>query len=1432
MTSDLSLLGDLARAIDQWEQDDQAPSDLLDATFSLLSRVIPEVSVLKLYILRGNALIPTAATNEELTADEKPIILDNLQSTVYYRAMYSQTPVSPDEGESWFYAPERNNRRTILLTLRLSKSSTGASQINDWLTVIGGELAAAFQRRGTMHLLRQQTEISQQLSQCRNFQDVAQVLADALVNRGQFLTITLATYDEDEQFSGLNILLWANRHQVQELNLHLPMTLDDVGHQVKPVFTEAQAIVYTDIPNQDGINDFLRYTNDGRPLQSAISMPMRSQGEVFGTINLYDIHTDFNITSDQLNLLQSVADQVTNIVLLRNLTTESEYFEAISQRQANVFNELVAGLDYQGMANVLTRHMLQDSDETLLSLGELIYDDARRINGWAVKAVGTSNRMLDWVPEKVLQWDDLGAAVQNALNDNELYYVRSDEDRDPAIHGAGLVAWMENNEAISFLSVPVATGDQPLAVIILTSRRPNAFSEQELDAYRNISELMAALVEASKLSEETQKARQAVEDLVLANRLIATATSYAYMAQAITYTLGKHLTGAVITLFDRPLEAGEMPRTHRMVGFSTDMDVYDVDVSIDLEPLASHQIRRLQAGTPVELDGRVIGHVLPEDIKASIDFQPQAWFVTFGLRSGNQLLGVLGLANDVPIELTEDEINAYSTLADQIGLSIRSQDLLAESAQAQAVASQLVQANQSLSVAGDTSEIGRVVLQILPETFDGVALLLFDNPATVDRMPNTATMETYITREAIHRPNVIDKFPPDESNLAADLKQMIEGEVIEIEDARDDDDSSNPAVTAYFRERDIHSFVTVGLRVGRRLLGFMVLTKAVTASVNAGLLNNLRAIADQVGVTLENRALLRMMEDSLAEVSALYNLNRELLNARRATDLLSVVFHYAAPRADFALLAEIDYPLDGDGDTPHQFRVVSAQGDVSVDQTPVASQAGLAALIDREREIPFLESVEEMALAKDLPGTAASVILLPIYDDARLSRVIGLCYTEPQIFDDATRRLFTAIRDQIEIVTQNQRLLGDVQSSAARLGDQVRVLQMLNRIGGVVIEADDEKTLFDNTCTALYEALDVDHVGVTIFDPATEKLIVISDYPESGAINQQMALTDPLQQRLMTQKETILINDVLQHPEILGETSEILMQTDTNHILLLPMLDGQNNYLGTVGLDVHDKSRPITPDMVNVAQTIIAQVVIAVRNIRLLADTRRQAERMEAVATFSRQLQSTLSVSEILETGLDSLENLVLADVIAIVLYDPASGRPRRVGLMDGDVRSLQVTGGVAVTLDGTSLGVVWRDEQVVNVRDHQADTALAFSSGEGVRSSIAVPVFTRGVLRGVIEIGRRYLQEYTATDNAILQQFAGQFAVAIENAEVYRQSQRVAQSKAQANDISSKLQQQTDIEQILNLTINELGQALGAKRGRIRLMSLEHMPDEPESDR
>ncbi len=347
--------------------------------------------------------------------------------------------------------------------------------------------------------------------------------------------------------------------------------------------------------------------------------------------------------------------------------------------------------------------------------------------------------------------------------------------------------------------------------------------------------------------------------------------------------------------------------------------------------------------------------------------------------------------------------------------------------------------------------------------------------------------------------------------------------------------------------------------------------------------------------------------------------------------------------------------------------------------------------------------------------------------------------------------------------------------------------------------------------------LGVNHISISLYDPTNQTAEVVSEYPDHSSVGNVYSVTDPVQSRLLTDKTPVIVDDITRSA-IDGKLFSALKKIGIKTIALLPLLTSDEEFIGMIGLHFSTEGR-IPPETIEIARTLTSQIIIAMQNIELLDTSRRQAERMERIATFSRSVQASLEVEELLQTGIQGVREIIPSDYASVILYDGVAARPRRVAWQEFPSRIVvSLQGGSFVDLPATTAGTVWKTQETLSVPDHQSLGALQFSGSRHVRSSLSVPIFSRGALRGVMELGNNQQAAYTITDRFILQQLVNQLAIAVENAEAYQQSQRVAQSKALVNDISIKLQQQTSIEQILDVTMKELGQALGAKRGRIRL--------------
>jgi hypothetical protein len=84
---------------------------------------------------------------------------------------------------------------------------------------------------------------------------------------------------------------------------------------------------------------------------------------------------------------------------------------------------------------------------------------------------------------------------------------------------------------------------------------------------------------------------------------------------------------------------------------------------------------------------------------------------------------------------------------------------------------------------------------------------------------------------------------------------------------------------------------------------------------------------------------------------------------------------------------------------------------------------------------------------------------------------------------------------------------------SAYLRAQVQQLQTINELAAQLTTIQDEQGLLDQTCQALYNALQPDHVGVTMIDPGDVTATVVSEYPENGTVGLKIEARGGLQDR-------------------------------------------------------------------------------------------------------------------------------------------------------------------------------------------------------------------------------------------------------------------------------------------------------------------------------
>lgn len=730
------------------------------------------------------------------------------------------------------------------------------------------------------------------------------------------------------------------------------------------------------------------------------------------------------------------------------------------------------------------------------------------------------------------------------------------------------------------------------------------------------------------------------------------------------------------------------------------------------------------------------------------------------------------------------------------------------------------QASGTIYGSNDPVEILNAIVSFTGLSFASVHLGLIDE----EDDPNTLQILAYGDASgfrAVRIPARLQDYPAYETLAAV--------EVLNIEDVNTD-----PFLTDGERQnlvkQNLGAMLVIPLAIGQRLTGLIVFGYPKAMRFSTALLRSVRSLADQIAVVFENQSLLRRTGSSLDEVRALYDINRAMLSALDPLDVLRLLHTSLSPDSSAVLHVSIERATDSSAEVASFRHIITSNNEKSLDQ-PIRGLRKSTDLFDR-REITSVDFYERLDLTKQsllnqivllnqmTEGyTAFSAVMIVVRERGIVEDVIVITFPQERTFNARVRRLFEAVADQVTIVFQNQRLLRDAQKNAIQLARQVRVLQTLNQLSTGVSGFNTEKDLFDYAMQYMVAALGVDHAGVLMFDADVESGTIISEYPAQGSVGAKMEVRSNPTIMMLTQQpdRPVLIQNVEKSDLLPVKTREVLLKLGTYSLMILPLrLYGQ--LIGSIGFDVYERGRSFTPDTIEVAQTMVAQVSIALQNIRLFSDAQRRAEQLQQIATFGQAVQSTLNLEDVLRVLLSEIRKTISVDRLSVALMDEGAQRLRVVAQYDNERTYIDIEGGSLISMSGTLAGQVWETGEMLVIQDTVSSTGIRRVQDLSVRSLMIAPMRSRGRMIGTINVGCVRPYAYGDEDVAIFQQMLNQLVVSIENSITYAQSQRAAKNEALINDISIQLQMSNEIQGMMTAAVSELGKALGARRGRVRL--------------
>jgi signal transduction histidine kinase len=244
----------------------------------------------------------------------------------------------------------------------------------------------------------------------------------------------------------------------------------------------------------------------------------------------------------------------------------------------------------------------------------------------------------------------------------------------------------------------------------------------------------------------------------------------------------------------------------------------------------------------------------------------------------------------------------------------------------------------------------------------------------------------------------------------------------------------------------------------------------------------------------------------------------------------------------------------------------------------------------------------------------------------------------------------------------------------------------------------------------------------------------------------------------------------------------------------VPMLK-ESDLIGVIGI-FRLEVRAFTDKQIDLVSNFASQAVIAIENVRLLNELRARTDELaqsvselRALGEVSQAVNSTLDLETVLDTIVSKAVQLCGTDAGTIYVYDSATAEfePRaNYGMNDDLIASIKEihTGISAAVAEATRARV---PVQVPDLRAEPASLAQEIVLRAGYRARLIVPLLGADAVVGALVVRRKAPGEFPKSTVDLLQTFAAQSVLAIQNAHLFseieekgRQLEVASQHKSQ----------------------------------------------------